>query len=108
MLAGYSSIDTNGPNVAETQLRPFSIQGDLKTLTTGSLHFKRFGAGPEVLLGSFGGNVSQLNEKVPGLEERLEMHFKIHTKMSEYTYVDAPKLKFCFNAACVLPEGSSI
>lgn len=41
----------NGPNVAETQLRPFRIQGDLKTLPTGSLRFKRFGS--EVLLGSF-------------------------------------------------------
>lgn len=43
----------SGPNVAETQLRPFRIQGDLKTLPTGSLHFKRFGVGREVLLGSF-------------------------------------------------------
>lgn len=51
--------------------------------------------------------MSQLNEKLPGLEERRDMHFKIPTKMSEYAYVDAPKLKFCFNTACVIPEGSS-
>lgn len=41
-----------GPNVAEAQLRPLRIQGDLKTLPTGSPHFKRFGGG-EVLLGPF-------------------------------------------------------